>query len=356
MMAMTQAVDRAALERFDDIVDVRSPAEFEDDHIPGAINLPVLDNEERARIGAIYVQQSRFLARRMGAALVARNIARHLESGLANKPGSWAPLVYCWRGGQRSGAMATVLQQVGWRPTVLEGGYKTYRRRVSGSLYETPPGLNLVLLDGYTGCGKTEILRRAAFLGVQTLDLEDLARHRGSLFGDLPGQSQPSQKMFESRLWRIWEGLDPAQPVLVEAESSKVGEINLPPSLWRAMLTAPRIEISAPPRVRAAYLTRTYSDIITDPVGLEAILAKLPIHIGRSRLEEWRGLCRAGDFQALAASLIEHHYDPAYERSRRPDQRPPLATLQVSDLSLADLDTVARSIAARLTPPEPTHD
>jgi tRNA 2-selenouridine synthase len=221
----TEAVDPASLAYFDAIIDVRSPSEFAEDHIPGAENLPVLDDAQRAEVGTIYVQQSRFLARRIGAAHVARNIALHLETTLADRPASFRPLVHCWRGGQRSQAMATILSQVGWPTSVLVGGYRTYRRRVTARLYDDgPTPLKLVLLDGHTGSAKTDVLLRLAQLGVQTLDLEGLAEHRGSLFGGRPGRAQPSQKLFESRLLSALEALDPARPVVVEAESSKIGE------------------------------------------------------------------------------------------------------------------------------------
>jgi tRNA 2-selenouridine synthase len=306
----------------------------------------VLDNDERARVGTIYVQESRFLARRIGAALVARNIARHLDEGLRDKPGSWAPLVYCWRGGQRSNAMATVLDQVGWRPSALGGGYKTYRRRVTAALYEAEPDFRVVLLDGYTGVAKTEVLRRLAGLGVQTIDLEGLAAHRGSLFGALPGRPQPHQKGFESALVARLDQLDRTRPVVVEAESSKVGELNVPPTLWKAMLAAPRIELAAPRDARAWYLTRAYGDIIADPAALDDTLGKLPIHFGKERLAEWRALASAGAYADLAAGLIEHHYDPAYERSRRKETRPCVGVVSLGDLETASLDAAAERIAA----------
>jgi tRNA 2-selenouridine synthase len=345
MIQTLASADPAGFAGFDDIVDVRSPAEFAEDHVPGAVNLAVLDNDERAQVGTIYVQESRFKARRLGAALVARNIARHLEEGLKDKPGSWAPLVYCWRGGQRSNAMATVLDQVGWRPTVLAGGYKTYRRRVTAALYNAEPDLRVVLLDGYTGVAKTEVLQRLAGLGVQTLDLEGLAAHRGSLFGALPGQPQPHQKGFESALLARIDGLDRARPVVVEAESSKVGELNVPPTLWKAMLAAPRIDLAAPRAARALYLTCAYRDIIADPATLDETLGKLPIHFGKERVAEWRALAAAGAYMELAATLMEHHYDPAYERSRRKETRPCVEVVSLDDLEPASLDAAAALIA-----------
>ncbi|HXU99723.1 MAG TPA: tRNA 2-selenouridine(34) synthase MnmH [Caulobacteraceae bacterium] len=352
MSDLTDRIDEAG--RWDEIIDVRTPAEFADDHVPGAINLPVLSDAERAVVGTIYVQESRLKARRLGAALVARNIATHLEGPLNDKPGSYAPLIYCWRGGQRSLAMATVLSQVGWRPSRLAGGYKTYRRAVMAALYDGEPLANLVLLDGYTGSAKTEILGRLAALGVQTLDLEGMAAHRGSLFGGL-GQPQPSQKRFESALFGALSDLDPGRPIVVEAESSKIGQINLPPVLWAGMTAAPRIEIDAPAEARARYLLAAYGDIAADPRRVSAALAALPGRHGRGRLAAWQGLLAAGDLAALVATLMEFHYDPAYERSRRRHEKPPLARLAVTDLLAPDQEDAARKIAqclaARETPP-----
>jgi tRNA 2-selenouridine synthase len=341
-----QTANPEALAGFDLIIDVRSPAEFAEDHMPGAINLPVLSNEERTVVGTIYVQESRFKARKLGAALIARNVARHLETALADKDGSFKPLIYCWRGGQRSGAMATILSQVGWRTGLLVGGYRTYRRRVSAALYDGHLPHRLVLLDGPTGSGKTEILTLAAARGVQTLDLEALAAHRGSLFGGLPGKPQPSQKMFESELLAALEAFDPARPLLVEAESSKIGERMIPPALWALMEAAPRIELAAPAAARSRYLLTAYFEITRDRAALDDILARVPDRPGRKRLAEWRALAEAGDFEALAAALVELHYDPAYRRSSRKDDHPRLATIEMAGVGSADLAGVADQVAA----------
>ena len=330
------------------MIDARSPAEFAEDHAPGAINLPVLSNEERAEVGTIYVQQDRFLARKIGAAYIARNVAHHLQTALADQPGSFRPLIYCWRGGQRSNAMATILAQVGWRTAVLEGGYKTWRRHVSARLYDEALPLRLVLLDGYTGSGKTEVLQRLADRGQQVVDLEGLAAHRGSLFGAIAGQPQPSQKLFESRLLVALDGLDPARPVIVEAESSKVGERMVPPALWDIMTVAPRLELSASPEARAGYLVRAYGDITGDRAALDEALRRLPTWPGRKRLETWSQLADAGDFQALAFELMTLHYDPAYLRSSRKDARPSLGVVDLGALEPADLDAAADEIVRRV--------
>ena len=338
----------ADLEPFDAIIDVRSPSEFAEDHLPGAINLPVLDDAQRAEVGTIYVQESRLRANRIGAALVARNIAGHLETALADKPADFKPLVYCWRGGQRSNSLATILSRIGWRTAVLAGGYKTYRREVRARLYDHPCPVSLVLLDGDTGSAKTEILGRLSARGVQTLDLEALAGHRGSLFGALPGQPQPSQKMFESRLLSALDHLDPGRPVLVEAESSKIGQRSLPPALWQAMQASPRIELDAPAAERALYLASAYGEAVRNQEGLEAIFAHLPIAPSPRRLAHWMNLAETGDYATLAAALIELHYDPAYRRARRKQGQPALARIALSDLGPAAQAAASDQIAAAL--------
>jgi tRNA 2-selenouridine synthase len=316
-LSVAADAEPTTLAAFDVIIDARSPAEFAIDHIPGALNLPVLSDAERAEVGTIYVQESRFKARRVGGGYVARNVARHMETAMADWPASMRPLIYCWRGGMRSNSMGVILANVGWRSSVLAGGYRTYRGRVVRRLYEGEPLKNVVLLDGHTGSGKTEVLARLPAHGVQTIDLEGLASHRGSLFGGLPGRPQPSQKLFESRLLAVLLGLDLARPIVVEAESSKVGQLMVPPVLWSAMNAAPRIVLTAHADTRASYIATTYSDLGRDPEALIALLARLPDGPGRKRLEAWMTLARAGRLEELAAALIEVHYDPAYRRSAR---------------------------------------
>ncbi len=347
-MRVIQDAEPASLAPFDAIIDVRSPSEFAEDHVPGAISLPVLSDAERAEVGTIYVQESRLRANRIGAAHVARNIARHLETAMSGWPAGFAPLVYCWRGGQRSESMATVLSRVGWAAAILAGGYRTYRGQVQARLYQLPLGLDVVLLDGDTGSAKTEILARLGPLGIQTLDLEDLAGHRGSLFGARAGRPQPSQKMFETRLLQAVRELDPGRPVVVEAESSKIGERMIPPSLWRLMQAARRVEIVAPRTERARYLVAAYADIVSDREALEAAFHRLPVYPGQRRLEDWRRLACERDFLTLAEALMELHYDPAYARGRRKDGREPWAQIILPDLSQGAQDEAAGRIAAAL--------
>lgn len=343
-LEVTDDVTPGALARYGMLIDVRSPAEFAEDHVPGAVNLPVLTNEERAEVGTIYVQESRFKARKVGAAYVARNVALHLQAALADSGGEFAPLVYCWRGGMRSNAMATILSQVGWRTTVLSGGYRTWRRHVSARLYDGALPHRFILLDGHTGSAKTELLGRLAERGLQTLDLEALAEHRGSLFGGL-GRPQPSQKLFESRLLKALDGLDPARPVFAEAEASKIGERMLPPALWTRFADAPWIELAAEPPARARYLVRAYADICADRAALDAAFTRLPVHPSRERLQNWRALADAGQFETLAAALMTLHYDPAYDRARKKHGRPRLGTVALDPADPVSQDAAADAIA-----------
>jgi tRNA 2-selenouridine synthase len=299
---------------FDDIIDVRAPAEYADDHLPGAISLPVLNDAERAHVGTIYKQVAPFTARKIGAALVARNAAAHLEGPLAEKPGGWRPLVYCWRGGQRSGSFASILAQIGWRVETIAGGYKAWRTLVVRELWETPVPAPLCVLDGNTGSAKTELLAHLHAGGVQVIDLEALAGHRGSLFGSIG--PQPSQRMFEGRLAHALAALDPARPVVVEAESSKIGERRIPPMLWRAMCAAPRIELVAPRTERAGYLARTYSDLVADPARLTGLIEQLRPYHAAERIADWIKQAENAAFVELADGLMQAHYDPRYAKHR----------------------------------------
>ncbi|MGL4413849.1 tRNA 2-selenouridine(34) synthase MnmH [Roseinatronobacter monicus] len=323
--------------RFDTVIDARAPAEYAEDHLPGAINLPVLDDDERARVGTIYKQDSPFTARKLGAALVAQNAARHLLGALADKPGDWQPLLYCWRGGQRSGSFATILRQIGWRAEVLEGGYKSYRKLVQTLLYDGTFPAPILLIDGGTGSAKTEILARVAARGGQVIDLEGLAVHRGSLFGGLT--PQPSQKMFETHLAQAICALDRTRPVLIEAESNRIGDIRLPPALWRAMQAAPRVQIDAPVAARAAYSLRAYSEFAEQPDKLSTVIEGLRPYQPAAQIEAWHALATTGDFATLAESLIAAHYDPSYQRMRKGQQ----AVLRIA---LDDLSEKSQEIAA----------
>lgn len=330
---------------FGDVIDARSPAEFAIDHIPGAINLPVLSNEERAEIGTIYVQDSPFKARKMGAALVFQNAARHIAGPLSDRDGGWKPLVYCWRGGQRSGSFGWMLGQIGWRSKVIAGGYQTYRRLVYQALYETPIGHDIILLDGNTGTAKTELLHILKSRGVQVLDLEGMAKHRGSLLGEMPG-GQPAQKAFESDIAVTLAGLDSNQSVLIEAESNKIGDRIIPPTLWQAMKVAPRIEIQASVDARTNYLVRDYDDILSDTVRLKDRLLPLIAFRGHDVVAHWFELLDQGNKSDLTRALIEQHYDRAYAKSRATVSAEIMASVKANNLDRMGLEDVADQIEA----------
>lgn len=303
------------LHEFDEIIDVRSPLEYADDHIPGAINAPVLNNEERVRVGTLYRQASPFEASRTGAALVARNIALHLETTFAHRPQAWRPLIYCWRGGKRSGSMTLIFNMIGWRARQLDGGYKTYRGATLAALASLPPALRCVVLVGPTGSGKTRLLHALAQAGAQTLDLEQLASHRGSLLGALPGVAQPSQKHFDTLLAARLRELDTTQPVFVEAESRKIGAIELPPALLNAMHQGACVNVTSTREDRAAFLQQDYAALFDDPDGLKAQLQRMLGLHSREVIQGWQQLVDAGRRIDLARELIDRHYDPAYARS-----------------------------------------
>ena len=314
----TPARDRASiaqLPEFDDIIDVRTPSEFALDHVPGACNLPVLSDDERARVGTIYQQVSPFEAKKLGAALMSANIARHIESRLLVNPRAWRPLVYCWRGGMRSAAFTHVLREIGWDARALEGGYKAYRRTVIAELPVLAPRLRWRVLCGLTGSGKSRLLGAIERFGAQVLDLERLAAHRGSVLGNLPDAPQPTQKLFESRVWDRLRGFDPGRPVYVESESKKIGVLQVPQALLDSMWAGECVQLSVSPAIRVQLLKREYVHFLEDPQALGRQLDCLvPLH-GHATIERWKHSAAAGDWDMLVAELLERHYDPAYTRS-----------------------------------------
>ena len=300
---------------YDSIIDVRSPSEFHEDHIPGAINLPVLSDQERAEVGTIYKQVDPFTARKTGAVLTSQNIAQHIST-LSNHGRDWKPLVYCWRGGQRSGSLALVMHEIGWSVTLLQGGYKAYRRHVQQELNHLLPQLRFIVVAGPTGCGKTDLLRQLQSQGCQVLDLESLANHRGSLLGREPGSCQPSQKWFESSLYHELCQLDLEKPIYVESESSKIGEIHLPTALFKNLITSSAVVLSCDRSKRAQYLVRRYQHLTQSIEDTTQLVERLAFRHGKQQITEWVSYINTHNWLALATSLLEHHYDPAYERSQ----------------------------------------
>lgn len=330
---------------FGEIIDARSPDEFAEDHVPGAINLPVLDNEERARIGTLHKQVSAFEAKRAGAALVSRNIARHLETALSDKPRNYRPLVYCWRGGNRSGAFATVLRAIGWHAAQLEGGYKAFRRHVIAQLETLPEQFDFRVVCGPTGVGKSRFLSALGECRAQVLDLENLAAHMGSVLGAYPDRPQPTQKLFETRIWHALRGFDPTKPVFLESESKKIGNLHTPENLLTRMRSAACVNLNADIPVRVALLKQEYAHFLEDAESLNRQLDCLVPLQGRERIESWKSLARSGKWDELVADLLVHHYDPAYGRSLGKNYARALTGPSLS-LSAPDPETV-RSLASQ---------
>lgn len=305
----------ADLAAYDAIIDVRSPGEYAEDHLPGAISCPVLSNEERARVGTLHKQASAFDAKKLGGALVARNIAHHLETRFQDNPKSWRPLVYCWRGGMRSGAFTHVLRSVGWNATQLKGGYKAWRGQVIADLTAWPARFTYQVICGRTGSGKSRLLEALEAAGAQVLDLERLAAHKGSVLGDLPDLPQPAQKRFETLIWRALAGFDPARPVFVEAESKRIGSLRVPDALMSCMRASACVELVMDAPGRVALLREEYAHLIAHPARLYERLDCLVALHSRERIEHWKALAAQGEWDRFVHEMLVDHYDPAYDRS-----------------------------------------
>jgi len=310
------SIDDLAHTAFDEIIDVRSPCEFAEDHLPGAINCPVLDDAQRVEVGTLHKQDSPFAAKRIGAAYVSENIARHLRERFLDRPRTWRPLIVCWRGGQRSGAMTTVFRRIGWDACQLEGGYKAYRKQVVDALAELPRRFRFRVICGATGSGKSRTLQALGDLGEQVLDLEELACHKGSVLGVLPDRPQPSQKAFESQLLLALRACDPARPLFVEAESRKIGSVHLPEALIDTMRAGECLTIEASLEARVDFLLRDYDYFLQAPDWLNTRLDALRNLQGNETVARWQALASAGNWHELVGELLATHYDPLYQRSQ----------------------------------------
>ena len=307
-----------AIERLDDfgaIIDARSEGEYAEDHLPGALNWPSLNDQERKLIGTLYKQVSPFEAQKRGAALVAANIARHIEREVIDKPRSWQPLAYCWRGGKRSGSLALVLGQIGFKVSVIEGGYKAFRTAVLAALPELAARLEYRVICGPTGSGKTRLLQALAQAGAQVLDLEALASHRSSVLGMIPGQPQPTQKRFDTLVWDQLRRFDPARPVFVESESRKVGNLAVPDALIERMRGSQCLRLELPDDERVALLLEDYDFFVKDQqLFCERLDALIQLR-GKAVVEAWQAQVAAGEIEAVVRELLLKHYDPGYASS-----------------------------------------
>ena len=330
--------------KFDTIIDVRSPLEFAEDHIVGAINCPVLSDLERQKVGTIYKKESSFKAKIIGSSLTAKNIAFHIENKFMEKKGSWQPLIYCWRGGQRSKAFSIVLSEVGWRTNQLKGGYKEYRNQVINFLDNIGPKLKITLISGKTGSAKTKILKSIENEGGQILDLEGLANHKGSLLGKIPDLIQPSQKFFESLIFNKIQNLNLKDKIYIEAESSKIGNIHIPKSIWKKMIKSPRIEISANVELRAKFLVSDYDYMCNDPTLINPIIKGLKNRLSKKLFDEWTNLIDRKKWFDLTKSFLENHYDPSYSSNTMKNDRKVIKKITATSLNNSDIKDIAKKI------------
>jgi len=340
---ITAADALAQLASFSTIIDARSESEHAEDRLPGAVNWPVLNDAQRADIGTEYKQASPFDARKRGAVMAARNIASHIETHASDLQRSWKPLVYCWRGGQRSGSLAQVLGEIGFQVHVLEGGYREFRRAVLAELETLPAQFSFRVLCGRTGSAKSRLLQALATQGAQVLDLEALACHRGSVLGPEPGRPQPSQKAFETAVWQALRGLNPKRPVFVEGESRTIGRLRLPERLLEAVRAASCLQVQMPLAARVQFLLQDYAHFVTDIESFCARLAALREVRGAAMVEDWQARARAGQLEGVVHELLTLHYDPVYERSM---QRNFLHYAQAVTVALHDGDAATLQATA----------
>ena len=338
----------ARLHEFSAVIDARSEAEHAEDHLPGAVNWPSLTNEERHEIGTLYKQVSPFEAKKRGAAKVAANIARHIEREVLDKPREWRPLVYCWRGGKRSGSLALILDQIGFRVHLIEGGYKAFRSAVLAEIAPQVARLQFRVVCGPTGSGKTRLLQALQARGAQVLDLEGLANHRSSVLGLVPGQQQPSQKHFDTRVWDALRHFDPARPGFVESESKKVGNVTVPEALILAMRAGPCLNLQLDDDERVALLLEDYDWFVHQPEFFCERLAALTELRGKEVVQGWQERVRAGHTPEVVRELLVHHYDPMYAASiqRNFKQWGQATPIRASDRSADAMDALAVQLAA----------
>ena len=334
------------LHEFDTIIDARTEAEYAEDHLPGAVNWPTLNNEERILIGTLYKQVNQFEAKKRGAAIAARNIASHIEREVLDKPKDWKPLAYCWRGGKRSGSLSLILDQIGFKVTLVEGGYKAFRAAVVADIPRLVAPLDLRVVCGTTGSGKTRLLQALAGLGAQVLDLEGLARHRSSVLGAIPGVPQPTQKRFDTLVWEALRQFDPARPVFVESESKKVGNVAIPTALVEHMRASACLNLTLPIGERVALLLEDYAYFVTNREHFCKRLDVLAEFRGKVVVAEWKELVMAGNLAPVVQDLLTIHYDPVYVQSMQRNFRQfeQATTIEPTDHSMDAMVRLAQTL------------
>jgi tRNA 2-selenouridine synthase len=296
------------------MVDARSQREYAEDHIPGAVNLPVVDDEEYAEVGTTH-KTDKHRAYLIGVSYALKNMSRAIDDLVARYPRDARMLVYCFRGGKRSKLWLDTLSTIGFKVDRLPGGWKAYRAWVREQLDQVPRRFRYNVLCGPTGCGKTRLLTALESVGAQVLDLEALAQHHGSLIGEYPGVPQPTQKWFDSSLLAKLRGFDPKRPIWIESESKKIGAIQLPEALLESFRCGRVFAVEAPMSERVKLWREDYGHFETDPASLIEKLRNLRPLIGGEEFALWETLAAQHRMPELFERLMVAHYDPAYSRS-----------------------------------------
>ncbi|MFH0710015.1 MAG: tRNA 2-selenouridine(34) synthase MnmH [Pseudomonadota bacterium] len=300
----------ASFDKYDLIIDARSPNEYGESHIPHARNFYALSDEEHTQVGTIYKQVSPFEARLKGASFVCLNAARHIQELYPTyNPGSKIA-IYCARGGMRSSSLGTIFSSIGYPIERVIGGYKSYRTFITGYL-DNLPSIHFLTLMGHTGCGKSDLLQELTNI----IDLEKMAHHYGSVFGDVNG-AQPTQKEFQNRLVHAVLGLDLRQGAFVEAESKRIGKIMLPNSLYRQMDSGLRIEITAPLEQRVTRIMRMY-DHMDESFFMER-MERISPYISRDDKASSITAFLNGDLPRVSEILLTQYYDKVYKVTVKP--------------------------------------
>ena len=336
----------AQLHEYDTIIDARTEDEYAEDHLPGAVNWPTLNNQQRIDIGTLYKQVNAFEAKKRGAAIAARNIATHLEREVIDKPRDWKPLSYCWRGGKRSGSLSLILDQIGFKTTLVEGGYKAFRAAVVADIPKIVSTLDLRVVCGTTGSGKTRLLHALKTLGAQVLDLEDLAKHRSSVLGAIPGVDQPTQKGFDTLVWDVLRHFDARLPVFVESESKKVGNVSVPTALIEKMRASACLDLCLPVAARVALLLEDYDYLAKDSTYFCNRLDILAEFRGKATVAAWKDKVLQGHLEPVVEELLTQHYDPVYLQSmqRNFSQYGTAVTITPTDHSMAAMLAMAQTL------------